>query len=107
MAFADLLAVADRATLNVLGDDPVTYTPGAGGAVEVDGIFDAAYQLADAGQPGVSSSGPAVFLRLEDLPTDPETDTAATVTVGGQLYTQAEVKKDGKGGVLIRLFKGA
>lgn len=105
MGFDALLAVADRAALTHLGG-PVTYTPGAGPAVEVAGIFDAAYQLAEAGQPGVSSSGPAVFLRLADLPTNPVTDTAATVTVAGQLYTQAEAKPDGKGGVLLRLFEG-
>jgi hypothetical protein len=105
MGFDALLAVADQATVKHLGG-PVTYTPGTGPAVEVTGIFDATYQLAQAGQPGVSSSGPAVFFRLADLPSDPVTDTKATVTVGGRLYTQAEAKPDGKGGVLIRLFEG-
>lgn len=104
MGFDAHLAVVDRHALAVLGG-PVTYTPGLGAPASVTGIFDAVYQLADAGPQGVSSAGPAVFLMLADLPTDPQTDTAATVTVNGGTYKQAEVKKDGKGGVLIRLFE--
>jgi hypothetical protein len=104
MAWDALLQRADKAVRQQLGGT-VTYTPGVGGAVTVTGIFDAAYVRAEAGRPGVSSSGPAVFLRLADLPSDPETDEAATVTVGGTTYRVAEPQKDGQGGVLLQLFK--
>lgn len=104
MDFAAKLVIADRTARDHLGG-LVTYTPGAGAAVQVQGIFDALYQRVDAGQPGVSSSGPAVFLTLADLPSNPVTDTAATVTVDGTTYTQAEAMPDGQGGVLIRLHE--
>lgn len=104
MDFAAHLASADAAVVGHLGAE-VTYTPGVGDAVPVTGIFDAAHEQVDAGQPGVTSSGPAVFLRLSDLPSDPETDTDATVTVDGVLYRPWEPAKDGQGGVLLRLHR--
>lgn len=102
MTFPALLAAADRAALQHLGG-PVRYTPSAGAPVDVRGIFDAAYVRADAGQAGVVSSGPAVFLLVADLPSDPGTDLAATVTVDGATYKIREPQKDGLGGVLLQL----
>lgn len=104
MAFSDLLAVGDRIVREILGET-ITYTPGAGAAVAVPGVFDADYVRVDVGNPGVSSSGPAVFLTLTDLPTDPDTDTAATITRAGVTYTAHEVKPDGLGGVLLLLHR--
>ncbi len=104
MSFADLVAVVDRNTREILGG-PVTYTPSVGGAVVVNGIFDASYVRVDLGQIGVSSVGPAVFLRLSDLPSDPEVDTTATVTVGGVAYIPHEVQPDSLGGVLLLLHR--
>lgn len=103
MAFPALLAAADRAALQYLGG-PVRYAPSAGAPVDVRGVFDAVYVKADAGQAGVMSSGPAVFLRLEDLPTDPE-DDEATITVEGSTYRVREVQRDGQGGVLLLLHR--
>lgn len=102
MGFTDLLANADRAVREVLGGS-ITYTPGVGDPVEVEGVFDAAYQLVESGQTGVSSSGPAVFLTLADLPSDPVTDLTATVVVDGATYSIREPKPDGLGGVLLLL----
>lgn len=82
----------------------MNYAPSVGAAVDVTGIFDAAYVKVDAGQAGVSSVGPAVFLRLEDLPGNPLEDDA-TVTVGAVAYEIAEAKPDGQGGVLLLLHK--
>lgn len=104
MAFADLLAVGDRSVRSLLGG-PITYTPGTGEPVTVEGVFDAAFQLVDAGQPGISSTSPAAFFTLSDLPTDPEVDTAATVTANGVAYSPYLVKPDGLGGVLLLLHK--
>lgn len=113
MAFPDLLAAADRAALTHLGG-PVRYAPTALAGesfADVLGIFDAAYIRVDAGQAGVSSCGPAVFLRLADLVAgdgtqfDPETDEVPTVTVNGISYRAREVQKDGMGGVLLLLHR--
>ncbi len=104
MAFADLLAVGDQLLREVLGE-VVTYTPGVGDPVDVDGVFDAAHVVVDLGPNGVASPGPAVFLTLADLPSDPVSDTDATVTVGGVEYTFHEVKPDGQGGVYLLLHR--
>jgi hypothetical protein len=72
--------------------------------VDVRGIFDAAYVRVEAGRAGVSSSGPAVFLRLEDLPTDPENDEPI-MTVAGVNYTVREAQKDGQGGIHLLLHR--
>lgn len=103
MSFASLLAVADSAIRSTLGG-AVTYTPSVGAAVEVDGIFDAAYVRVDL-EAGVSSSGPAVFLSLADLPSSPVTDTAATITVDAVTYRAHTVQPDGLGGVLLLLHR--
>ncbi len=102
MGFKALLAMGDQAVRGILGET-VTYSPTAGDPVEVDGVFDAAYVKVDAGDPGMSSSGPAVFLSLADLPSDPETDLTATVTVDGTEYTIHETKPDGQGGTMLLL----
>lgn len=104
MAFSDLLVAADIAVREVLGGS-VTYTPTVGAAVTVDGIFDAAYVLVDAGQPGMSSAGPAVFLTLTDLPSDPEVDTGALITVAAVEYSIHTVKADGLGGAYLLLHR--
>lgn len=105
MGFADLMAsLVDPAVRQQLGGS-VTYTPGVGAAVTVDGVFDAAHQHLDLGEPGVTSQGPAAFLTLADLPSDPVTDTAATVTYAGVTYTPHTVKPDGLGGVLLLLHR--
>lgn len=85
--------------------EEVTYTSGAGVVVHPRGVFDAAYVKVDAGEVGVSSAGPAVFLRFADLSSDPEQDTAAVVAVGAQGYRIREVQPDGQGGVLLLLHE--
>lgn len=102
MRFAELLAAGDRAVRQQLGG-PVTYTPSVGSPVPVTGIFDKAYVRVDAGEPGISSFGPAVFLTLADLPSDPSVDLTATVTIGGDTYLPHERQPDGLGGILLLL----
>lgn len=106
MGFSALLASADRSVRGILGD-AVTYTPSAGSPVSVKGIFDSAYVRADVGDPGISTSGPALFVTLADLPADPETDYGATVTVGAVVYQVHEVKPDGQGGAVLLLHRTA
>ena len=104
MAFRDLLAVADRAAQKHLGGT-VRYTPTNGASAEVAGVFEAGHVRADAGQAGMTTVGPAVFLRLEDLPSDPELDEGASVTVSGVEYRIHEPAKDGQGGVTLYLHR--
>lgn len=100
-----LLAQVDSAVLASPLAQEVTYTSGVGAAVTVRGIFDALYVKADVGEVGVSSAGPAVFARLADLSSDPETDLAARVTVDAVEYQWREVQPDGQGGVLLLLHE--
>jgi hypothetical protein len=104
MGFSDLLQVGDQSVRELLGET-VTYTPGAGSPVDISGVFDKAYQFVDAGQAGVSSSGPAVFLTLSDLTSDPDDDTSARVTVGTTVYRVRESQPDGLGGILLLLHE--
>jgi hypothetical protein len=109
MGFADLLAQADRLARKQLGE-PITYTPNIGDAVTVDGVFDEVFVRVgtpDAGQAGVSSSGPAVFLTLSELPSDPKSDRLAVVTrvKNGKIYSAHEVDPDGTGGVVMHLHE--
>lgn len=102
--FAELVAQADRAAQAVLGGEPVTYDPaGISLPVIVTGIFDEQYVLAKGtAEAGVETLGPAVFLRLEDLPTDPENDEP-TLIIGGVSYRVTERRPDGMGGIVLAL----
>ncbi len=100
MSFADSLAAVDVLTRQHLGED-VIYTPGVGAAVTVRGVFDAAYELVDPKDPGVSSQGPAVFLGVDDLPD--ENYLAATLRIGGTDYLVWKAEPDGQGAVVLRL----
>jgi len=104
MSFADLVEAADRAAQGHLGGVEVTYAPAVGAAVLVTGIFDAQYQLTKGdAEAGVGTLGPAVFLRLADLPADPELDDP-TLTIGGVDYRMIGAPQpDGMGGVLLVL----
>lgn len=109
MSFADLVKAADRIAIRVFGDEqngepvPILYTPDQGATVQVTGIFDENYVLAK-GTPdaGVETIGPAVFIRLEDLPVDPE-DDEPTLTIRGAQYRVVERRPDGMGGIVLAL----
>lgn len=106
MMWAAQLEAADRAAMEHLGGETVTYKPGTGDPVPVTGIFDEAYVLVDTSDARVSSSGPAVFFRLADLPSDPGQDTGPVeVTVREKTYRPREVRPDGQGGVLLLLHE--
>lgn len=105
MRFADFLAIADRVVTTILGE-PVSYVPGVGEPVDVSGVFNAAYEYVDINtHDGVASVGPAIFLTLSDLPTDPETDTDARIVRQAVTYRAHTVKPDGLGGVLLLLHE--
>lgn len=93
----------DRAVQAHLGGT-VQYKPRVGPPVTVPGLFEAAFVLVDAGQAGVASSGPAVFLRAEDLPAGWEKD-GATITANGVSYRVREARPDGQGAVVLLLHE--
>ncbi len=108
MAWPALLAAVDRAILQGDLGGTVRYTPSAGAPVDVRGIFDAAYVRVGAGGAGAVSQGPAAFVRLADLPTDPEDDPDPIVTVEEPVgvftpYSVREVHRDGQGGAVLDL----
>jgi len=103
MDFAAHIQRVDAVVMGGPTGGPVIYTPGMGAAVNVRGVFDAIYVKVDAGNTGVSGSGPAVFLRLSDLPSDPSDDVSARVTVAAVEYKVREAEPDGMGGVRLLL----
>lgn len=112
--FDQLVARADRTAQAVLGGETVTYTPEAGPPVDVTGVFDAVFVLAKGtANSGVEATAPAVWVRLEDLPENPE-DGEPTVTIydapnrAPELvgdYRVIERMPDGIGSVVLVLRK--
>lgn len=101
--FAELIAGADRAAQDALGGEPVIYRPAEDPAVTVVGIFDEPYVLAKGdAEAGVGVTDPSVFLRLEDLPVDPEEDEP-TLEIRGVEYRVIERRPDGLGGIVLAL----
>lgn len=99
MAFSDLLAAADRAALTHLGGVDVVYQPNVGDPVTVDGIFDELVL-----DPATGQLGPAVFLRVGDLPGELDGDDP-TLTIAGNSYTVRGRILDSQGGVHVSLVK--
>lgn len=106
MGFFELMATADQAVRSHLGGVLVTYQPQVGDAVVVTGLFDENYVLVEAGQNGVEQVGPAVSLRLDELPVDPEQDEP-TLTISGRLYRVRERKPDSIRGLVVLLLHRA
>lgn len=104
MNWADHIERMDRAVIASLGNDAVLYAPGVGAPVNIRGVFDEAYVRVETGQAGVESVGPAVFLRLSDLPLDPEEDEP-TLTIRGKVYHPRGRERDGEGGILLMLHE--
>lgn len=95
MGFFDAVERADRAVLSKLGPVNATYAPAVGDPVVVQGLFDKTYDLiVESGADyGVEQTAPALFVRVEDLPADPDTDTPV-ITIDGQDYEVIERKPD-------------
>jgi len=105
MDFGALVATMDRAVQVDLGAIPVVYEPHEGQPVTVQGIFDERYQLLQGGaHAGVESTGPAVWLRLEDLPEDPRQGERGHIVIGSTRYRIRERQTDGVGGSVLMLL---
>ena len=85
MGFADLVTAADDQVLDSLGKVSVTYAPSSGSPVVVEGIFDENYIVLEENEFGFEQITPAVWLHLDDLPSDPDTDTPV-ITINGVEY---------------------
>lgn len=105
MAFADLVEDVDRAVQGNLGGVTVTYSPatGNGDPVEVVGMFDERYVLAEEGaRAGIEQVELALALRVEDLPIHPDADDPV-ITIGAQNYEVSERRPDGMGMIVLIL----
>src|SRR6185369_15337225 len=97
------MLAADRAVLSLLGGESVLYSPEVGDAVPIDGMFDERYVLAKGdGEAGVETTGPALFVRIDDLPADIE-DDEPIFTIRGDDFRVTERRPDGIGGVVLVL----
>ncbi len=108
MDFTDLMATVDQTIQGSALAGPITYTPGVGVAVSVRGIFTAPYTPVDIGEGrGVASVQPTLFLVVADIPSDPTTDSAARVTVAGDVYRwdTGHTEPDGMGGIVLFMHK--
>jgi hypothetical protein len=86
MGFSELVERVDRAAQDLLDGVAITYTPLDGTPVSVIGVFDERWRLEDPGGAGVEQITPAVWVRLEDLPVDPDDDDPL-ITIAGIDYT--------------------
>lgn len=104
MTWAAHIARIDDAARRHLGGVVVTYASQHAAPVEVEGLFDAQYVLADTGRADVEQAGPAVWLRLSDLPVHPD-DDEPLLTIEGRTYTVRERQPDGAGGIRLLLHR--
>ena len=86
------------------GKDPVTYTPVSGAPVSIMGVFNEAYQPIDnaTGLP-LSSTQPALGVRLSDLPAAPRKGDKATIKT--KTYKVMDSHPDGGGGAILLLHE--
>lgn len=106
MAFEDLVELADRACIAALGPQSITYTSGAAVAVVINAIFDDSTVSMNSADTQTNDTGPWVFVRLDDLSSDPDQDEP-TITIGAQQYRVADVDRDNMGGARLRLHRSA
>jgi hypothetical protein len=109
MSFAALEVRTNAAVMRRLSNAVATVVlPVAAAGETIDGIFDAAYLLIDAGS-GIESSAPVLTLPDASIPaamaTALEQGDAVTLAIGGVTYNVVEHKPDGTGLTLLRLRK--
>lgn len=103
MSFGSDVASMDRSVIALLGDDEsVVYVASSGASVTVRGVFHDEHALLMDGN--VETTGPAVFLRLPDLPSDPDSDDP-TLTIRGRSYVPHRRQRDSLGGILLYLHR--
>jgi hypothetical protein len=85
--------------------ETVSYTPKGHAPVSIPGIFSDAFVSVDPGSGvAVTSTGPAVGIKLADLP-QALTNKGDKCVIRGTSYTVFDVQKDGQGGATLILKK--
>ena len=109
MSFGDSIALVDRAVQDNLGSVAVIYAPLVGSPVTetpsgepLVGIFDEKYVVARSSVNGVETLGPAITMRIEDLPAVPKKDKPK-LTILGKIYTVRTRETDGTIGGSVTL----
>ena len=94
-------SAADRAVFVNPDDFGVTayITQGGGAEVAVNGVFDNAHLMVDAGEAGVSSTAPVITCRTADLALLGlgNARTGDTLRIAAISYTLTDVQPDGTG----------
>jgi len=101
----DKHVLAPMMASTVFGEDvQPTYRPAAGGAFDVDGVFDRAYKglVVDAGgEPAISTVAPVLGVRLAQFPAPPAQDDTVLIrkAIDGQdaVFMVVDVQPDGHG----------
>jgi hypothetical protein len=84
--------------------EPVTYSPAAGGSLELTGIFRQSHIGVDPGMSiEVSSENPVLELRASDLPAGP--NRADRVVIRSVRYRVADHIEDGEGMLSLELIE--
>lgn len=84
--------------------EPVTYTPAAGVAFAITGVFDAQYAdvvVAD-GLP-ITSNMPVLGVQLSQFATSPQQGDTLTIASTSQTFVVKEVRPDGHGSAKLML----
>lgn len=86
--------------------------PQIGFPVDINGIFDASYQMIEMGQAGVASVAPVFICRSADLAALPmlkafagDMNDGDTLQVSGQDYLVTDIQPDGTGMTVLILEK--
>ena len=103
MGWAANLALLDDAVRANLGPASVTYTPLAGSAIAVSGMFDANHALV---LDGIESVGPVLFLDAENVTLTgvDVLDDDPAIVIATVSYTVRQRQTDGQGGARLLLL---
>lgn len=105
MTFRNLSELALGAITKTLGE-PVTYTPTAGSAASIKGVFNEKYEQVDPDtRATISTDQPNLLIRLSDLAAAPA--EGDQVVIRTKTYKVFDWKPDGEGGSLLLLHEAA
>jgi hypothetical protein len=102
MNWSDLTDTILKHTSETFGER-VVYWPAEEPSFEIMAVFDAAFQMVDAGGAMVQSTQPRLGVRLSQFSQDPR--EGDRVEVRGTIYDVVEFQPDGQGGASLMLHR--
>jgi hypothetical protein len=99
--------VVNGPVMGVFGE-PATFQPAVGAPFTIHGTFHEAYtSVVVADEMAVSTTGPAIGVRLSEFPAPPKQKDRVVITAtslhGGGTYVVKEMRPNGIGGALLLL----